>query len=302
MATLITGASGLVGHRLVPQLDDVIITSRNATQAKQKFGSGINDVIQWDPASAELNLPAQPPINAVVNLMGESIATGRWSEAKKKSIRDSRVLGTKKLVAAILAQPMPPSVFVSASAVGYYGSRGDEKLTESSPSGTGFLAEVCKDWEAASLPLEASGIRVVRVRFGIVLANEGGALPEILKPFRMGLGGPLGNGKQYFPWIHIDDVVGIILHAINVPTVRGTVNAAAPGAVTNKQWTQELANAVGRPALIPVPKFALRLTLGEFADSLFFSQQVVPNAILASGYKFKYPDLSSCLRNLIKNK
>ncbi len=178
MATLITGASGLVGHRLVPQLDDVIITSRNATQAKQKFGAGINDVIQWDPASSDLNLPARPPINAVVNLMGESIATGRWSDAKKQSIRDSRVLGTQKLVAAILAQPTSPSVFVSASAVGYYGSRGDEKLTESSPPGTGFLAEVCKDWEAASLPLEASGIRVVHVRFGIVLANEGGGAPR----------------------------------------------------------------------------------------------------------------------------
>ena len=298
MSTLITGATGLVGTRLAKQIDSVVATSRNAESAKAKLGDSVH-VVQWKSVDQPLDLSGVPKISSVVNLMGDSIAKGRWSDAKKKSIRESRVQGTEQLVDAVLKLDPLPEVFVSASAVGYYGSRGDEELTESSSKGTGFLADVCDEWEQATSRLKEAGVRTVIVRIGIVLAREGGALAEMLTPFKLGVGGPLGNGSQYFPWVHIDDLVGIILHSINTSNVSGVLNAAAPGIVTNKQWTAALAKQLHRPALLPVPKFALRLAIGEFADSLFFSQNVKPDAALAAGYQFKFSDLESALANLI---
>ena len=284
MSTLITGATGLVGTRLAKQIDSVVATSRNAESAKAKLGDSVH-VVQWKSVDQPLDLSGVPKISSVVNLMGDSIAKGRWSDAKKKSIRESRVQGTEQLVDAVLKLDPLPEVFVSASAVGYYGSRGDEELTESSSKGTGFLADVCDEWEQATSRLKEAGVRTVIVRIGIVLAREGGALAEMLTPFKLGVGGPLGNGSQYFPWVHIDDLVGIILHSINTSNVSGVLNAAAPGIVTNKQWTAALAKQLHRPAFLPVPKFALRLAIGEFADSLFFSQNVKPDAALAAGYQ-----------------
>ena len=298
MSTLITGATGLVGTRLAKQIDSVVATSRNAESAKAKLGDSVH-VVQWKSVDQPLDLSGVPKTSSVVNLMGDSIAKGRWSDAKKKSIRESRVQGTEQLVDAVLKLDPLPEVFVSASAVGYYGSRGDEELTESSSKGTGFLADVCDEWEQATSRLKEAGVRTVIVRIGIVLAREGGALAEMLTPFKLGVGGPLGNGSQYFPWVHIDDLVGIILHSINNSNVSGVLNAAAPGIVTNKQWTAALAKQLHRPALLPVPKFALRLAIGEFADSLFFSQNVKPDAALAAGYQFKFSDLESALANLI---
>ena len=298
MSTLITGATGLVGTRLAKQIDSVVATSRNAESAKAKLGDSVH-VVQWKSVDQPLDLSGVPKTSSVVNLMGDSIAKGRWSDAKKKSIRESRVQGTEQLVDAVLKLDPLPEVFVSASAVGYYGSRGDEELTESSSKGTGFLADVCDEWEQATSRLKEAGVRTVIVRIGIVLAREGGALAEMLTPFKLGVGGPLGNGSQYFPWVHIDDLVGIILHSINTSNVSGVLNAAAPGIVTNKQWTAALAKQLHRPALLPVPKFALRLAIGEFADSLFFSQNVKPDAALAAGYQFKFSDLESALANLI---
>ena len=298
MSTLITGATGLVGTRLAKQIDSVVATSRNAESAKAKLGDSVH-VVQWKSVDQPLDLSGVPKVSSVVNLMGDSIAKGRWSDAKKKSIRESRVQGTEQLVDAVLKLDPLPEVFVSASAVGYYGSRGDEELTESSSKGTGFLADVCDEWEQATSRLKEAGVRTVIVRIGIVLAREGGALAEMLTPFKLGVGGPLGNGSQYFPWVHIDDLVGIILHSINTSNVSGVLNAAAPGIVTNKQWTAALAKKLHRPALLPVPKFALRLAIGEFADSLFFSQNVKPDAALAAGYQFKFSDLESALANLI---
>lgn len=231
--------------------------------------------------------------------MGDSIAKGRWSAAKKKSMCDSRILGTERLVDAILQTEQKPDVVVSASAVGIYGDRGGEQLSESSAAGEGFLADLCKDWEQATNRLTDAGIRTVLIRIGIVLAEDGGALAEMMTPFKLGVGGPLGNGKHYFPWVHVDDLVGIILHAIRNDQVSGVLNAVAPGIVTNKQWTAQLASKLRRPAIIPVPKFALRILLGEFANSLFFSQNVKPVATLASGYNFEFETLTHALDDLI---
>lgn len=299
MTTLVTGATGLVGSQLVKRLDSVVVTSRNAARAKEKFGNIVQHVIGWSPTDEPLHLDEALPINSVVNLMGDSIAKGRWTEAKKKSMRNSRVLGTERLVDAILDLKQKPDVVVSASAVGFYGDRGDEPLFETSDRGDGFLADLSHDWEQATNRLTEAGIRTVLVRIGIVLSADGGALAEMMTPFKFGVGGPLGNGKHYFPWVHIDDLVGIILHAIRNNEVSGVLNAAAPGAVTNKQWTKQLASKLRRPAILPVPKFALRLLLGEFADSLFFSQNVKPKATIASGYEFQFENLEKALDDLI---
>ena len=299
MTTLVTGATGLVGSQLIKKLDSVVATSRNAARAKERFGENVHQVIEWSPTTSPLSLAGAPPIDSVVNLMGDSIAKGRWSAAKKKSMCDSRILGTERLVDAILQTEQKPDVVVSASAVGIYGDRGGEQLSESSAAGEGFLADLCKDWEQATNRLTDAGIRTVLIRIGIVLAEDGGALAEMMTPFKLGVGGPLGNGKHYFPWVHVDDLVGIILHAIRNDQVSGVLNAVAPGIVTNKQWTAQLASKLRRPAIIPVPKFALRILLGEFANSLFFSQNVKPVATLASGYNFEFETLTHALDDLI---
>jgi uncharacterized protein (TIGR01777 family) len=297
MAVLITGATGLLGSALIRKLPDAVVVSRDPARASRKLGLG--RAVRWDPAEGPVPLEALRGVEAVFNLAGESVADGRWTEAKKRRIRDSRVVGTRNLVAGLRALDRKPAVLVSASAVGYYGDRGDEELDETSPAGSGFLAEVCTAWEREALAAEELGIRVVCVRIGIVLAPEGGALARMLTPFKLGAGGRLGSGKQWVSWVHIDDVVGALVHASQNAAVRGAMNAVSPHPVTNADFTRELGHAVHRPALLPVPKTALRIAFGELGETLVASQRVLPRAAERTGYAFKYADLDSALAAVV---
>jgi len=300
MSTLITGGTGFVGKHLLPLLDDVTATSRNAERAKQSLARGV-DIVQWDPLAGPLELPADRQISAVVNLMGDSIAEGRWNKQKKKSIRDSRVTGTKNLIRGLIASGQKPDVFVSASAVGYYGDAGDALVKEDHLAGEGFLSDVSREWEEAADEIADHGVRVVKLRIGIVLGADGGALEKMIPLFKFGLGGKLGSGKQFFPWIHVSDLVEMIRWAIDTPTANGAYNATAPQPVSNAQFTQALATAVGRWAILPAPKFGLKLALGEFADSLFFSQNVIPQKALNEGFHFQFETLPTALADIVKS-
>jgi hypothetical protein len=235
----------------------------------------------------------------VFNLMGEPAADGRWTAEKKRRIRDSRVVGTRHLVQGLAALDERPRVLVAASAVGYYGDRGDELLDERSSPGQGFLADVCIDWEREAMAAERLGIRVVCVRIGLVMSTAGGALAKMLPPFRLGAGGRLGSGRQWMPWIHIDDLVGILLHAGRSEALRGPVNGVVPAPVTNAAFTLALARAVRRPAVLPMPAFALNVAFGEMSGMLMASQRVMPTAALRSGYAFSHPDLGEALASLL---
>jgi hypothetical protein len=232
-------------------------------------------------------------------LSGESVA-GRWSAEKKRKIRESRVVSTRNLAQALTKAVRPPSTFICASAIGYYGDRGDEVLTEESPSGAGFLPEVCCEWEAASR-LESGGIRVANLRFGIVLSRDGGALKPMLVPFRLGLGGNIGDGRQWWSWIHIEDAVSAVLHILATRSLTGPVNMTAPNATTNAEFTRCLAAALKRPALFTVPALAAKLAFGEFAKAgILASARVIPKKLEDSGFKFRYPELSAALPDLLK--
>jgi uncharacterized protein (TIGR01777 family) len=236
----------------------------------------------------------------VFNLAGDPVASGRWTAAKKARIRDSRVLGTRNLVAALAKLEQRPRVLVSASAVGYYGDRGDETLDEQSPPGSDFLAEVCAAWEREAAVARELGIRVVPIRIGVVLGRGGGALAKMLLPFRLGVGSPLGSGNQYMPWIHLDDLVDLMLFAADRETVVGPLNGTAPHPATNRQFTYALGRAVGRPTFLPaVPGVALKLLAGEFAEVLLASQRAMPQAALAAGYAFRYPALEAALQAIL---
>jgi uncharacterized protein (TIGR01777 family) len=255
--------------------------------------------IRWDPAAGTLETSALEGSEAVVHLAGESLAE-RWTAEKKTRIRDSRVRGTRLLSQALAQLAMPPKVLVSASAMGYYGNRGEEILTEESPSGSGFLAEVCRAWEAATEPALQKGIRVVHLRFGLVLSPAGGALGKMLPVFRMGVGGTVGSGRQYVSWIARDDAVGAIHHAIMTETLQGPANAVAPHPVTNQEFTKTLGKALGRPTMVPLPAFAARLMFGEMADELLLaSTRVRPVKLQATGYGYRYPELEVALRHLL---
>ena len=258
-----------------------------------------SDELVWD------FLKPLPPesvsgFDAVIHLAGESIV-GRWNEAKKRQILESRVGPTQRLAQALVSAKRPPKVFVCASAVGFYGSRGEEVLREDSPSGNGFVAEVCRQWESASAPAAAAGIRVVQTRFGVVLSAKGGALAKMLPPFRMGVGGKVGDGKQWMPWVDISDVAGAILFALSNESLRGPVNVTSPNAVRNSEFTKILASVLSRPAIFPMPAFAARLAFGEMADDLLLSSQhVEPAQLQAAGYAFQKPDLRQSLQSLLK--
>ena len=293
MKALITGGTGLLGTELLANLTDAVVLSRDPAGTTRKLGGA--RAIRWDPATEPAPLEALQGVEAVFNLAGEPVAEGRWTEDKKRRIRESRVLGTRNLVAGLRALDTKPAVLVSASAVGYYADRGDEQLDESSQAGRGFLAEVCTEWEREALAAEALGVRVVCVRIGIVLAPGGGALARMLTPFKLGAGGRLGNGKQWMPWIHIDDVVGVLLHASRTAAVCGAMNAVAPHPVTNAEFTRALGHAVHRPALFPVPKTALRIAFGEMSEILMASQRVLPRVAERTGYAFRHTELEGAL-------
>jgi uncharacterized protein len=255
--------------------------------------------VAWSPL-APLSPVKVSGFDAVVHLAGESIV-GRWTEEKKRAIRDSRVQGTHNLAAALAQSEAKPAVFVCASAIGFYGNRGDELLREESPGGQGFLSEVCREWEDASRIAAEAGIRTVNIRIGLVLSAAGGALPNMLKPFKLGLGGRIGSGQQWWSWIHVDDIVQGIHYAIRTESLSGPVNMAAPNPVRNAEFTKVLASVLGRPAFFPVPEFALRLAFGEMAatELLLASQRVEPGKLTATGYTFRFRELRAALENLL---
>jgi uncharacterized protein (TIGR01777 family) len=253
---------------------------------------------RWDPAAGTVDPAALEGLDEVVHLAGETVS-GRWTDAKKERILRSRVDGTRTLSEALAGLERRPRVLVQASAVGYYGDRGAEQLTEDSPPGDGFLSEVVREWEAASRPAEEAGIRVVRLRFGIVLSPAGGALRTMLRPFRLGVGGKLGSGRQWMSWVSIDDVVGAIRHALATEELAGVANTVAPNPVTNAEFTKTLGRVIGRPTLLPVPGAALRLALGEFSQEALASTRVVPRRLLETGYEFRHPDLEQALRHVL---
>lgn len=298
MRLLITGATGLVGSRLCQQLAQaghtVSILSRSLDKGRRL---GFPTFV-WQPEPELPPAAALEGVETIVHLAGEHIAASRWTAEQKRRIRASRVVSTQNLVAALRASTVKPRSFICASAIGFYGDRGDEELTETAPAGTGFLSDVCQEWEQAAASAEDFGVRVVQARIGIVLAREGGALAQMLPLFQFGLGGKLGHGRQWFPWIHRNDVVGLLQHAIFHETIRGPLNVVAPGIVTNADFTNVLAAALHRPALFAAPEFALRLGLGEMAEMLLGSFRVVPTLAAATHYQFKFPALGPALANL----
>ncbi len=300
MRTLITGGTGFVGRTLLRRLSGAIVTTRDSSRAADLQAAG-HQIVEWNPEAGPLpvrELVAEPP-QAVVNLMGASVAKGRWTAARKRAIRSSRVDGTNRLIEGLRQLPVLPEVLVNASAVGFYGDRGEEALVEESGPGTGFLASVCEEWETAARSLEADGVRVVWLRIGIVLGREGGALPSLLSLFRWGLGGRLGSGRQWMPWIHVDDLAAMIEWLFGPDSLSGPVNAVSPGLVTNRDFTAALAEAVHRPAILPAPALILRAVLGEFAGSLLGSQRVIPARAQAGGFEFRHATLAGALRDLV---
>jgi uncharacterized protein len=297
--TLITGGTGFIGRQLVERLGGGDIVTRDPAKAAAHSWPAGTKFIAWRDQRTPLELPPNYQPDAVVNLMGESIASRRWNSEFKERLRSSRIAGTQQLVAGLLASGRLPRVMVSASAIGYYGDRGDEVLTESATPGDDFLARLSIDWEAATRPLREAGVRVVQLRIGIVLGRDGGALEKMLPLFRWGLGGRLGNGRQWFPWIHERDVVELIAWLLSNDQISGPVNAVAPGIVTNREFTRELAKQLKRPAFLPAPRFGLRLAIGEFADSLLASSRVVPKVASEGGYAFCFPNLPEALQDVV---
>jgi uncharacterized protein len=297
MKILVTGSSGLVGTPLVKALarDGHTICRLVRPQSARSSGNREGFEVAWNPATGALG-GAAVGANAVVNLAGASIADGRWTPGRKALLRTSRIDTTRALVGTLEKMNARPSVLVSASAIGFYGSRGDELLTEESKAGTGFLAEMSQEWEAEAATVEALGIRVVLARFGIILAKQGGALRKMLLPFKLGVGGRLGPGQQWASWITLEDVVSILRFALEDNGLKGAVNVVTPQPLRNAEFTKVLAHALRRPAIFPAPAFALRLALGEMADALLLSsQRVVPQKLDRLGYRFLHPDLSSAL-------
>jgi uncharacterized protein (TIGR01777 family) len=301
MKILVTGSSGLVGTALVSALARGGHTVCRLVRPKSAGGEGAKEgfVVAWNPATGELG-GAGVGADAVVNLAGASIADGRWTTQRKELLRSSRIDTTRALVGALARMNARPSVLVSASAIGYYGDRGGETLTEESKPGADFLPGLAQEWEAEALKAEALGIRVVLARFGIILAREGGALPKMMLPFKIGAGGKLGSGQQWMSWVTLEDVVGILRLAIENASIRGAVNIVSPQPLQNAEFTKVLAKAMHRPALFPAPAFALRLALGEMADALLLSsQRVVPQVLEKLGHRFLHADLPSALNTVL---
>jgi uncharacterized protein len=292
---LVSGVSGPIGAALLPSLDtrgyEVVRLVRGQASSRAQ--------ISWDTARP-IAPEAVSGFDAVIHLAGESIV-GRWTDAKKAKIRDSRVMGTCNLAQALAKAKDKPQVFVCSSAVGYYGDRGDEALNESSSASTGFLSDVCREWEGATHAAADAGIRTVQIRTGVVLSPKGGALGKMLLPFKMGLGGRIGDGRQWMSWIDVQDVVGAIHHILKTDLLHGPVNMVAPRPVTNAEFTSTLASVLSRPAIIPMPVFAVKLAFGEMGETVLLgSQRVEPEQLVASGYPFRFRELRDSLKNLLK--
>lgn len=295
MRILVSGSTGFIGSALVRHLESerhtVVPLIRRKSSASGVF---------WNPEKDEIETGKLDGFDAAVHLAGENIASGRWTPAKKARILNSRVKGTTLLSEALASISKPPQVLISASAVGYYGDRGTETLTENSGGGVGFLAEVCKQWEAATASALRKGIRVVHMRFGVVLGPRGGVLGKMLLPFKLGVGGKVGSGSQYMSWISLDDVCTAILHAIKTPSLQGAVNGVAPNPVTNTEFTKTLGRLLHRPTIFPMPAFAARLVFGEMADELLLaSTRATPVKLTSSGFVFKHDRLESALHDAI---
>ncbi len=306
MNILITGGTGFIGGALSRELKNsghnVIVTTRRPSDSKER--------LTWNPP---VLIPSDmiSKMDAVINLAGESIASGRWTKKRKELIMSSRINVTRSLVESMKQIPLNPPllkgdrgglprVLISASAIGYYGAHGDEYVTEDARPASDFLAEVCKAWEAEALKAQELGIRVVLVRIGGVLESDGGALPPMTIPFKFFLGGPIGNGRQWFSWVHRDDVVGIMKYALENESVSGPINATAPNPVTNKEFSASLGKAIGRPSWLAVPGFVVKLTLGELGNILLTGQRVLPVKALKAGYQFKYSDVDDALRAIFR--
>ena len=298
MRIVLTGASGLIGRALVEHLrgrgDDFVRLIRRPTRGEPNLAA-------WDPSNKEIDVAVFEGADAVIHLSGEPIVEGRWSAGKKRRIRSSRE-GTPAFLAKTLARlGTKPPVMVASSAVGFYGNRGNEVLTETSTPGTGFLAEVCQAWEVAADPAREAGIRVVHARMGIALSKDGGALSKLLPPFRLGLGGPLGSGAQYISWIAMPDVVAALAHVIETPDLSGAVNMVAPNPVTNLEFGRELGAVLHRPSAVTVPAIAVRLAMGEMADeALLASQRVEPTRLMASAFPFCFPELRHAIEEALR--
>lgn len=298
MRILITGGTGLVGKALLKRLDRPRVLSRSPERVAPELQSQA-EFLPWDPLMKVPSAATFEGINAVVHLAGEPIAAGRWTPERKKRILESRVLSTRHLVQALTSLVAPPRVLIAASAIGYYGNRGDEVLSEDSRPGTGFLADVCGEWEDAAYPVIENGIRLVNLRLGLVLTRGDGALERMLPVFRRGLGGPLGSGRQWMSWIDLDDLIGLILHLLANQEVSGPVNATAPNPLTNREFTHVLGRILHRPAFLPVPATILRLLYGEMASVLLDSQRVIPRVALEFGYHYMKPMLQDSLADAL---
>jgi uncharacterized protein len=298
MRILISGSHGLVGKALISELNkdkhEIVSLVRHASAGASE--------IEWHPNQGSIDSERVSGFDVVVHLAGESIASGRWTDEKKRKIRESRVMGTTLLSQSLARSTKPPAVFISASAIGYYGNRGDELLDEKSAPGNDFLAEVCVAWEKATGEAEARGVRTVHTRFGIILDQEGGALAKMLTPFRMGVGGRIGDGKQWMSWIALADVIEGLKFVIEHNSVTGPVNFVAPNPVTNSEFTKSLGDALSRPTLFPMPSFAARLAFGEMADALLLSSaKVGPKRLQESGYSFEFENLQPTLESILKS-
>ncbi len=294
---MVTGATGFVGREVCQRLQSPRVLTRTPETAPPEFSEYA--CFRWRPMEETPPREALEDCEAIFHLAGEPVATGRWTRAKKARIRDSRVVGTRNLVQGIRSLDQPPKVLVSASAVGFYGSEGDTALTEQAGPGSGFLSDVCQEWELEAMRAQECGTRVVLIRVGLVLGRGGGALAKLLPIFRIGAGGRLGNGSQWMPWIHLSDLADLFAFSAKDSNIRGAVNGTAPQPVTNRAFTTAMSRALRRPALLPAPKLGLRLALGEFASVLMASQRVVPERASKSGFEFAFETIDDALSEIV---
>jgi len=307
MRVFLTGGTGLIGTSLVDKLnkrgDKAVLLTRRAAEARQMFGERA-EIVEGDPTKAGPWMDAIGGCDGVINLAGENIFGKRWNDDFKRAMRESRTLSTNNVVEALARNPRradgQPKTLVNASAVGYYGPHGDEELTETAPAGGDFLSKLCSEWEESAKRAEASGIRVVLTRIGVVLDKRGGGLATMLTPFKLFIGGPAGSGKQVMSWIHHADMVGLLLFALDKQAIRGPMNATAPQPVTNSEFSKALGKTLGRPSFMPVPAFALKLRFGQVSEVVLTGQRVIPRVALDNGYTFQFPTIEAALADAVK--